>query len=80
MAACPFGEYDRNVLNSLRQAGYRRVFTSDGGTASETRWLQARTTLTRTMTVESITRLIRHGIVPWKQGLIECRKLIKSVR
>ena len=30
-AACPFGSYDRRVLHALREAGYERVFTSDGG-------------------------------------------------
>ena len=31
MAACPFGSYDRRVLGTLKNAGYRAVFTSDGG-------------------------------------------------
>lgn len=45
-AACPFGAYDRRVLGALRGAGYRRVFTSDGGLARADRWLQPRHTVT----------------------------------
>lgn len=44
-AACPFGAYDRRVLTRLRAAGFRAVFTSDGGWASSAAWLQARNTL-----------------------------------
>lgn len=45
LAACPFGAYDRRVLACLRRAGFRTVFTSDGGWASSAAWLQARNTL-----------------------------------
>jgi peptidoglycan/xylan/chitin deacetylase (PgdA/CDA1 family) len=44
-AACPFGSYDRRVLGRLRRAGFRAVFTSDGGWATNGAWLQARNTL-----------------------------------
>lgn len=44
-AACPFGSYDRRVLSGLRAAGYRRVFTSDKGSARSGAWLQARETM-----------------------------------
>jgi peptidoglycan/xylan/chitin deacetylase (PgdA/CDA1 family) len=46
-AACPFGSYDRRVLKALRTAGYRRAYTSDGGSTSSNSWLAARTTITR---------------------------------
>ena len=46
-AACPFGSYDRRVLRALDRAGYRRVYTSDGGVARADAWLQARTTIDR---------------------------------
>jgi peptidoglycan/xylan/chitin deacetylase (PgdA/CDA1 family) len=41
-AACPFGFYDRRVLRSLRRCGYRRIYTSDRGTARSDDWMQAR--------------------------------------
>jgi peptidoglycan/xylan/chitin deacetylase (PgdA/CDA1 family) len=44
-AACPFGSYDRRVLGRLRNAGFERVFSSDGGWASAGAWLQPRNTL-----------------------------------
>jgi peptidoglycan/xylan/chitin deacetylase (PgdA/CDA1 family) len=44
-AACPFGAYDRRVLRALRAAGFERVFTSDGGLATPSGWLQPRNTL-----------------------------------
>lgn len=46
-AACPFGSYDRRVLRALREAGYRRVYTSDGGSTSTGAWLAARTSVHR---------------------------------
>jgi peptidoglycan/xylan/chitin deacetylase (PgdA/CDA1 family) len=41
-AACPFGLYDRRVLHWLRRSGYRRIYTSDRGTARTDGWMQAR--------------------------------------
>jgi peptidoglycan/xylan/chitin deacetylase (PgdA/CDA1 family) len=46
-AACPFGSYDRRVLRALRDAGYRQVFTSDGGSHASGAWLASRTTVNR---------------------------------
>jgi peptidoglycan/xylan/chitin deacetylase (PgdA/CDA1 family) len=45
-ASCPFGKYNRRVLATLRRAGYERVYTSDGGRARPSAWLQPRNTLT----------------------------------
>jgi peptidoglycan/xylan/chitin deacetylase (PgdA/CDA1 family) len=41
-AACPLGQYDRDVLVSLRRLGYRHVFTSDRRPAVAGSWLQPR--------------------------------------
>jgi peptidoglycan/xylan/chitin deacetylase (PgdA/CDA1 family) len=57
-AACPFGAYDRRTLSALRAAGFRRVYTSDGGRAGATEWLVARNTVRRRDTAESIARLL----------------------
>ena len=40
--AIPYGDYDDAVLASVGEFGYDHVFTSDGGTADSTAWLQAR--------------------------------------
>ena len=57
-AACPFGAYDRRTLSALRAAGFKRVYTSDGGRAGATDWLVARNTVRRVDSAESIERLL----------------------
>jgi peptidoglycan/xylan/chitin deacetylase (PgdA/CDA1 family) len=44
-AACPFGSYDRRVLQTLRRSGYARVYTSDRGTTDPHEFLQPRNTV-----------------------------------
>jgi len=56
-AACPFGAYDRRVVGALRRGGYRRVFTSDRGTAGDAAWLQARNTMTPADGPETLTAI-----------------------
>ena len=46
-ASVPFGSYDRRVLAKLRSSGYRRAYTSDGGTVAPDAWLKPRNTLDR---------------------------------
>jgi peptidoglycan/xylan/chitin deacetylase (PgdA/CDA1 family) len=53
-AACPFGAYDRRVLQKLRKAGFQRVFTSDGGSASAAAWIQPRNTILRSYNLERV--------------------------
>ena len=79
-AACPLGAYDRHVLTALRQAGYKRVYTSDGGRVGDSEWLQARTTVVRSNSASSIAQLIRHGPGAWEQSSIDLRKLFKRHR
>jgi peptidoglycan/xylan/chitin deacetylase (PgdA/CDA1 family) len=57
-AACPFGAYDRRTLRELRAAGFKRVYTSDGGRASSTDWLVPRNTVRRGDSAESIERML----------------------
>ena len=57
-AACPFGSYDRRSLAALRGAGFKRVYTSDGGRAHVADWLVARNTVRRSDSVESVLRLL----------------------
>jgi peptidoglycan/xylan/chitin deacetylase (PgdA/CDA1 family) len=46
-ASVPFGSYDRRILAKLKSAGYRTVYTSDGGLAPRHSWLKPRNTLDR---------------------------------
>jgi peptidoglycan/xylan/chitin deacetylase (PgdA/CDA1 family) len=79
-AACPFGSYDRRVLRNLRQAGYRFVYTSDGGASAGSAWLQPRTTVTRSMTLPAVQRLVHEGLGIWEQRAIDVRRLLKRLR
>jgi peptidoglycan/xylan/chitin deacetylase (PgdA/CDA1 family) len=58
-AACPFGAYDRRVLGALRNRGFSRVYTVDGGSTRSDRWLQPRYTVLQGDTAETIERLGR---------------------
>jgi peptidoglycan/xylan/chitin deacetylase (PgdA/CDA1 family) len=60
-AACPLGEYDRQVLSGLREAGYRRVFTSDRRVAAAGDWLQPRYSVRHTDTPESLRTEVFHS-------------------
>jgi peptidoglycan/xylan/chitin deacetylase (PgdA/CDA1 family) len=57
-AACPFGAYDRRSLRALRDAGFRRVYTSDRGYARPAAWLQPRNTMHREHCREEIEDLL----------------------
>jgi peptidoglycan/xylan/chitin deacetylase (PgdA/CDA1 family) len=79
-AACPYGAYNRRVLLALKRTGYRAVYTSDGGTTRSDRWLKARTTITRAMTVDEVSRLITFGPSRRRQFLISLRMFCKRFR
>lgn len=79
-AACPFGVYGRRVLIGLREAGYRVIYTSDGGRSAEHQWLRARTTITRSMSLRDIQNYIQNGSGRLRQSLIDVRKFIKRLR
>lgn len=53
-AACPFGAYNRRVLIALRRAGYRRVYTCDGGFTPPGAWLIPRTTVRANQSAQSL--------------------------
>ncbi len=57
-AACPFGSYDRNAFRMLRERGYSRVYTSDGGLASGEAWIQPRNTIMRHHKLEHVEQLM----------------------
>jgi peptidoglycan/xylan/chitin deacetylase (PgdA/CDA1 family) len=57
--ACPFGSYDRRVLRTIRQHGFSRVYTVDGGSANPEAWLQSRYTIRASDTPADIERRAR---------------------
>lgn len=77
-AACPFGAYGRTVLQVLRDAGYHKVFTSDGGWADGRSWLIPRNTVRRTQSVEHIRKLVSTRPSPLAQVISSSRLLLKQ--
>lgn len=69
--SCPFGSYDRRVLRFLKQAGYKRVYTSDRGIASQQTWLQTRNTIYAWDDPVSVERMLSKG--PLSPDSIMCR-------
>jgi peptidoglycan/xylan/chitin deacetylase (PgdA/CDA1 family) len=79
-AACPFGSYDRRVLRALRAAGYRRVFTSDGGTHTIGSWPTSRTTVDRNRPLQDWLQLARAGARRAPSPAQLGKRLLKRVR
>ncbi len=48
-AGLPFGGYNRKVLAEARRAGFKRLYSSDGGVARDGDWPAGRTSLRRDM-------------------------------
>lgn len=79
-AACPYGEYDRRILERLRIYDYERVYTSDGGPAHGSAWLQPRNSLRRNSAIEGVRRLLESTMFT-PTGLMRiCRRTIKRWR
>lgn len=79
-AACPFGAYDRRVLAHLRAAGFRTVYTSDGGTARRADWLQPRVTVTRLTSRPELLRLIQFGPTLAESAVLALKTVYKRLR
>jgi peptidoglycan/xylan/chitin deacetylase (PgdA/CDA1 family) len=79
-AACPFGSYDRRVLRALRAAGYRRVYSSDGGCAPTRAWLAARSTVHRERSLEQWVALAAAGARERPNPTRLGKRLIKRLR
>jgi peptidoglycan/xylan/chitin deacetylase (PgdA/CDA1 family) len=65
-AACPFGAYDRRVLRALRVAGFSRAFTSDGGRADPSAWLQPRNTIRESERFIALERMLGPAARHWR--------------
>jgi hypothetical protein len=75
--ACPFGSYDRRVLRAIRQEGFERVYTADGGAAARRdAWLQSRYTIRRRDTPAVIERL---RCAPQGSGIEPAMRSIKGI-
>lgn len=73
-AACPFGSYGRRVLDALRNAGYREVFTSDRGLAFQGRLIQPRNSIHHSDTLADVAAMLDGTMRP--SGLAHRAKLL----
>lgn len=58
-AAIPFGRYRRRVLSRLRELGYKKAYTSDGGLGTPTAFVVPRTSIRVDTSLEQIESIIR---------------------
>ena len=79
-AACPFGSYDRRVLRVARAAGYRRLYTSDGGAASTTWWLAPRNTVDRNRPLTHWRGMAAAGPQARTEPVRLAKRLVKRLR
>lgn len=79
-AACPLGQYDRNVLQQLRSLGYSRVHTSDRRWAPAGSWLQPRFSMRRCDNHESVAAQVLTRPRWWTTALNEAKGGIKRLR
>ena len=63
-ASCPFGSYNRRVLQALRSAGYKCIYTSDGGPAQRGAFIQPRNSVYNTWTAETLKPLLSEEAAP----------------
>jgi peptidoglycan/xylan/chitin deacetylase (PgdA/CDA1 family) len=79
-AACPYGAYDRRTLAALRESGYRVVYTTDGGPARASDWIQARNTIRSGHGADDVRRLIDHRPGAVESSLRSLRLAVKRWR
>ncbi|MEZ5778662.1 MAG: polysaccharide deacetylase family protein [Paracoccaceae bacterium] len=54
----PFGAYNRRVIGHLKRAGFREIYTADGGHTSDARRLRHRTSIRSDMTDGTINAIL----------------------
>jgi peptidoglycan/xylan/chitin deacetylase (PgdA/CDA1 family) len=79
-AACPFGGYNRRVLQRLRTSGYDRVYTSDGGPAAVEFWIQPRNTIVRGDDLQKILGILNKAPSGPKAAWRRLKLLLKRLR
>lgn len=79
-AACPFGSYDRRVLRKLGQARYDRIYTSDGGPADPSSWIQPRNTIVQGDDLERVRAIIDRSYSASQKALRQLKLCLKRWR
>jgi len=80
LAACPNGSYDRHVLRNLREYGYERVYTSDGGWTSADGWLQVRNSMKRNYNLEDVKKILTSSPFCWNGLTRIAKRTVKRLR
>ena len=79
-AACPFGSYDHRVLGALRQAGYERVYTSDGGWSKAKNWIWPRNSVCHSDSSAVVERLRREKPIGLAASMRWLKRTVKRLR
>ena len=79
-ASCPYGSYNRRVLRALRTAGYRRVYTSDGGWAPADAFVQPRNSVHGSDGLGPILLALRQKGYCWRSLWRAGKRLVKQWR
>ncbi|MEM6675218.1 MAG: polysaccharide deacetylase family protein [Planctomycetota bacterium] len=79
-AACPFGSYDRAVLQELRGSGYRTIYTSDPGWSADSDSVRARNTLTNDVPPEALASWISRRSGAVQGGAHRIKRWVKARR
>jgi peptidoglycan/xylan/chitin deacetylase (PgdA/CDA1 family) len=78
--APPFGSYDRRVLRFVREAGYERVFTSDGGPGPVGSAVMGRASIGKDIPLEHWLRLARSAGTERPGALLRAKRTLKRMR
>jgi peptidoglycan/xylan/chitin deacetylase (PgdA/CDA1 family) len=79
-AACPLGEYDRQLMVALRELGYARVHTSDHLTGDPKSWILPRFSVLRTDTAESLRSRVSQELAFPRNLLHRASSRVKLLR
>jgi peptidoglycan/xylan/chitin deacetylase (PgdA/CDA1 family) len=78
-AAIPFGAYNRRVLNMLRGAGYRCVFSSDRGISPPGAWMRRRWTLRGGEPID-FDEMLRRSCNLLNRATVAAKEILKAWR
>jgi peptidoglycan/xylan/chitin deacetylase (PgdA/CDA1 family) len=73
--AIPFGRYDGRVMRRLSKAGFRTVYTSDGGAARSGSWVKPRLAVKRSTTPDQLYAMLS-GAEPIKTRALRGAKML----
>jgi peptidoglycan/xylan/chitin deacetylase (PgdA/CDA1 family) len=79
-AAIPFGLYGRSTLSKLRAAGMIKAFTSDGGPATRSAWLQPRSSIKSGMVASDVAKLVAPDPSPAMWAKRGVKRVVKRWR